>query len=197
MHGVDDHAPQLRIPTLLQAGGQEQGSTAAVTGLQPQALPPPHQAPHQEAAGMDSHHHPTRPGLKAAVDHEQIAINDAIAAHGITTDPHEEGGQGRGDQLPVEIDASLDIVLGRTGKACGDGLSGQSAEMGLRFGPQGHRQPGRQTPEQQGSRGHGHRKGQGHTQRRDAASHPPISTSVLAAMAAVDGIQPGVCVPVC
>jgi hypothetical protein len=93
---------------------------------------------------MHHHHHSTGARVDAAIDHKQITINDAVAAHGVPADAHEEGGEGRGDQLAVEIDAGFDVIISRTGETGHHALAGKGAEVGRRIRPQGHRHPGSQ-----------------------------------------------------
>lgn len=126
--GMNRHSPELAAPVVI--AGQGQGRGERIAGQQPQAALAAAEAPQDEAAVMDGHHHQADPGLKTAIDHQQIAVDDAIAAHRITFNPHEEGGQGRRDQLKIEIDACFDIVIGRAGEAGGDGLPQQSAAPG-------------------------------------------------------------------
>lgn len=136
VHGMDHHTPQLRVAALDR---QRQGLAAAIAAQQPQLPPTADQATHQEATGVGGDHHLARVGIKAAVDHEQIPINNPIATHRITADPHEEGGQGRGDQLAVEIDARLDVIRCRAGEAGRHNLPRPGAAVGGRIRPQRQR----------------------------------------------------------
>src|SRR3954463_14405163 len=51
-------------------------------------------------------------GFYGAVYDDHVAIEDAGAGHGVTADPHEEGGGFVPDELFVEVDASFHIIVG-------------------------------------------------------------------------------------
>ena len=131
---MDHHTPEFRFPF-------RQGNRCgeAVAGHQPTggAAAPALQPPHDEGAAMGGHHHQARPGFQAAVDHQQVAIEDAVPGHGIAAHPHEEGGEGAGDQGQVEVDAGLHVVVRGAGESGSHVAGGQGTGAGAQHGRQG------------------------------------------------------------
>ena len=151
MDGMNRHAPELASQLVIAAQRQRRG--VGVTGQQPQAAIAAAEAPQDEAAVLHRHHHHSDPRLNTAINHQQITINDAIAAHRIPLDPHEEGGEGGRDQFLIQINARFDIIIGWTGEAGGNGLAHQGAEVRWTLGPQGDGKPGRQQRERHSATG--------------------------------------------
>lgn len=72
---------------------------------QGQTTPPAHQTLDGEAVAEPSHHHLARPGLKTAVNHQQVAIADASPLHRDPTDPQQHGATGVTHQQGSQIEA--------------------------------------------------------------------------------------------
>lgn len=72
---------------------------------QGQATPPAHQALDGEAVAEPRHHHLTRPGLKTAVDHQQVAIADTSPLHRDTPNPQQHGAARVTHQQGSQIEA--------------------------------------------------------------------------------------------
>ena len=58
-------------------------------------------------------------GGQGAIHHQQIAVEDAHAAHRISCHAHEKGGLAMPDQVFIQADALPGIIIGGGGEACG------------------------------------------------------------------------------
>jgi len=144
VHGMEGHAPELGVAVFRVEGDRLPALSA---GNQPQAAAAALQATQQEGTAMaDDHQHP-RTGPQAAVNHQQVAVKDAVTGHGIAAHPHEEGGEGAGDELEIEIDPGLDIVVGGTGEPGRDRFAHQGTEPQTGELPVGDRHTGREGEE--------------------------------------------------
>ena len=80
----------------------------------------------------------TRPGRgRAAVHHQQIAVMNAGAGHGIAAHSQKERAGGMPDQLVIEIDSHLHVIVRGRGKASGDAFAGQGQVEWMAFETQG------------------------------------------------------------
>ena len=84
-----------------------------------------------EPAIENSHHHPPRARVEAAVHHQQVAVVDAGAGHGVAAHPQEKGAGGMADQLFIQIDSHFHVVICGRGKTGGDPLAGQRQGQSL------------------------------------------------------------------
>ena len=62
-------------------------------------------------------------GVDRPVDDEQVAVADAVAGHAVARHTHEEGRRGVVDQLAVQVERSVEEVVGRRGEARPDGAA--------------------------------------------------------------------------
>ncbi len=85
-----------------------------------------HQGTQQEAPAAGHHQEMAGVGIDGAINHQQVTVAHAPGPQAMPPHPHEEGGEGTGDEEGVEIDA---VRMGRT--AIGDGLGeGEIGEHG-------------------------------------------------------------------
>ena len=132
---MDGDTPDLHVATALQL----QGGIVGIGGLQSQSTAMACQSLECETAIEHRHDHSTRPGVEAAVHHQQIAVMNAGAGHGITAHSQKKCAAGMADQLVVEIDSHLHVIVRGGGKACGHPFASQGQEKRMALGAQGLR----------------------------------------------------------
>ena len=133
MNHMDGDTPDLHVAAPLQL----QGGIVGIGCLQSQSTLMAYQPLQGEPAIEYRHHHPTRPGIEAAVHHQQIAVMNAGAGHGIAAHSQKERAGGMADQLVIEIDSHLHVIVCGRGKASGDAFAGQGQVEWVAFGTQG------------------------------------------------------------
>lgn len=112
-HDAGDHTPHRQLLAVLQLDGGE-GRILGDEAHAPAALP---QALDREFAVDDCDDDVATCGFQRTVDHQQIAVGDAGAGHGVAFHTHEEGRLAVGDEVLVQVEGALDVVVGRRGKA--------------------------------------------------------------------------------
>lgn len=72
-------------------------------------------------------HHLAADWLKRTVHHQDVVVVDARADHGIACHPDKKCGGWIGHHEFVEVESSLDVVVCRAWKACGDAAGKERA----------------------------------------------------------------------
>ena len=73
-----------------------------------------------KGAIQDGYHHSARARIEAAIYHQEIAMVNARASHGVAAHPQKKGAAWMANQLLIEIDPHIDVVVRRGGKPCGN-----------------------------------------------------------------------------
>ena len=110
---VADDAPDLEVVGGIHANRlvfRVRGHQPGATLLEPHALDRelPVDVADGDAAVIRGHR---------TIDDEQVAIADAVPGHAVARDAHEEGRGGVVDKLPIQIQRSIEKVVGRRRKA--------------------------------------------------------------------------------
>jgi hypothetical protein len=96
MHRMGHHPKQTRAIERLQV--QHDHRFPGALRLQQPLLPLTPQRPQQKHPPVGHDHHIAAAGLDTAVDHEQVAVVDAVAAQPMAADPHVEAADRFGHQ---------------------------------------------------------------------------------------------------
>lgn len=94
VHGQAHHPPQPRSTALTVVQGDRDAHPIAGLQAGAAAWVRTAEAAHDEMPLPEGHHKATRPGVKGAVDHHQIAIPQTIPPHGLPLHAHQDGGEG-------------------------------------------------------------------------------------------------------
>ena len=116
MNHEGDHTPNLTGGSL---GHVDVGIVGAL-GLQTDTLAVLDQPFHGQLAVDHRDHHLAAGRLQGPVHHQDVVVVDADSDHGVACHPDKEGGGWIGHHELVEVELSLDIVLGRAWKAGGN-----------------------------------------------------------------------------